>query len=225
MPISGVRWVPTGNSMADLALAVPSPKRSLSQDAHQDGARRSVRLPRCPSKSAETPNSVTRKTADRGGRPDSAPRAEISRSVPVQYGPVALRILGRYPCRRLLNPIGMSYVPPWPGAAAGSVNPPASASRCIPVRISSVRGRVRYAGFGRTKIRVTDGHETEAKAEQLHKGPNRIGLFFLRLLGFRGVVAPPISQRHVGPSHEHPVHPVHPDHHEHSASSSGDGPD
>ena len=79
-------------------------------------------------------------------------------------------------------------------------------------RISSVKGRVRYAGYGRRKILVTDRHEAEAKAAQLRRRPNRIGLFFLRLLGFRGVAAPPTGQRrHSGPSHEHPVH------HDHSA--------
>ena len=54
---------------------------------------------------------------------------------------------------------------------------------------SSVSGRVRYAGYGRRKILVTDGHEAEAKAAQLRKRPDRIGPFFLRLLGFRDVVA------------------------------------
>ena len=65
-------------------------------------------------------------------------------------------------------------------------------------------GRVRYAGPRR--IRVTDGHEAEAKAAQLRKRPNRIRLFFFRVLGFRGEVAPPTGQGgHAGPSHQHPV--------------------
>ena len=73
-----------------------------------------------------------------------------------------------------------------------------------------VSGRARYANQAH-KIRVTDGHEAAAKAAQLRKRPNRIGLFFLKVLGFRGQVAPPMGQRgHVGPSHEHPGH------HEHS---------
>jgi hypothetical protein len=77
--------------------------------------------------------------------------------------------------------------------------------------ISRVSGRVRYAGYGRRKILVTDGHEAEAKAAQLRRRPNRIGLFFVRLLGFRGVIAPPPAQGgHAGPSHEHPVHHEHP---------------
>ena len=62
----------------------------------------------------------------------------------------------------------------------------------------------RYANQAH-KIRVTDGHEAEAKAAQLRKRPNRIGLFLLKMLGFRGEVIPPTAQRnHVGPSHEHP---------------------
>ena len=77
---------------------------------------------------------------------------------------------------------------------------------------SGVSGRVRYAGYGRRKILVTDGHEAEAKAEQARKRPNQIGLFFLRVLGFRGEVSPTPGQRgHAGPSHMHPVH------HDHSA--------
>lgn len=72
-------------------------------------------------------------------------------------------------------------------------------------------GRVRYAGL-RNVVRVTDGHEAEAKAAQLRKRPNRIGLLFLRLLGFRGQVAPPTGRGgHAGRSHEHPAH------HEHAA--------
>jgi hypothetical protein len=73
-------------------------------------------------------------------------------------------------------------------------------------------GRARYANQAH-KIRVTDGHEAAAKAAQLRKRPNRIGLFFLRVLGFRGQVTPPTGQRgHDGPSHKHPVH------HEHSTT-------
>ena len=54
---------------------------------------------------------------------------------------------------------------------------------------------------------MTDGHETDAKAAQLRKRPNRIGLFLLKVLGFRGQVSPPTDQRgHVGPSHKHSVH-------------------
>jgi hypothetical protein len=64
-------------------------------------------------------------------------------------------------------------------------------------------GRVRYGPRG---IPVTDGHEAEAEAAQLRKRPNRLGLFFLRVLGFRGEVAPPTSLGgHAGPSHQHPV--------------------
>ena len=52
--------------------------------------------------------------------------------------------------------------------------------------------------------------EAEAKAAQLRKRPSRIGLFFLKVLGFRGQVTPSKDQRgHVGPSHEHPMHHEH----------------
>ena len=71
--------------------------------------------------------------------------------------------------------------------------------------------RVRYAGYGRRKILVTDGHEAEAKAAQLGKGPNRIGLFILGVLGFQGQVAPPPGHGgHAAPSHMLPVQHEHP---------------
>jgi len=71
---------------------------------------------------------------------------------------------------------------------------------------------VRYANQAH-KVRVTDGHEAEAKRAQARKRPNRVGLFFLRLLGFRGEVAPPASQEgHAGPSHQHSVRHEQPGH-------------
>ncbi len=75
-----------------------------------------------------------------------------------------------------------------------------------------MRGRVRYANSGRRRILVTDGHEAEARAAQLRKRPNRFGVFCLRVLGFRGAIAPPMGQgaRAAGPSHLHPVHHEHP---------------
>ena len=70
-------------------------------------------------------------------------------------------------------------------------------------------GRVRYAGPRR--IRVTDGHEAEAKAAQLRKRPNRIGLMFIRVLGYRGKASAPTGQGgHAEPPHEHPLHHDHP---------------
>jgi hypothetical protein len=72
-----------------------------------------------------------------------------------------------------------------------------------------VTERSRYANQAH-KIRVTDGHEAEAKRAQSRKRPNRIGLSFLRALGFRGQVTPPTDQKgRVGPSHEHPLHKGH----------------
>jgi hypothetical protein len=74
-----------------------------------------------------------------------------------------------------------------------------------------VSGRLRYANSGRRRILVTDGHEAQAKAAQRRKRPNRIGLFILRMLGFRGGVLPPMDQGAAhGPSHLHPVHHEHP---------------
>jgi hypothetical protein len=88
--------------------------------------------------------------------------------------------------------------------------PQQRAARTLSSIVWRVSGRARYANQAH-KVRVTDGHEAEAKAAQLRKRPNRIGLFFLRVLGFRGQVAPPMSQTgHTGPSHEHPGHHEHP---------------
>jgi hypothetical protein len=79
-------------------------------------------------------------------------------------------------------------------------------------------GRARYANQAH-KIRVTDAHEADAKAAQLRRRPNRIGLFILKALGFRGQVPPPTGEGgHAGPSHEDPVHPAHPVRHEHPSS-------
>jgi hypothetical protein len=73
-----------------------------------------------------------------------------------------------------------------------------------------VSGRTRYANQAH-KVRVTDGHEARAKAAQLRKRPNRVGLFLLKMLGFRGQVAPPMEQTgHGGPSHEHAGRHEHP---------------
>jgi hypothetical protein len=75
--------------------------------------------------------------------------------------------------------------------------------------VPRVGGRTRYANQAH-KIRVTDGHEADAKAAQLRKRPNRIGLFVLKVLGFRGHVTPPTGQHSLaGPSHGHPVHQEH----------------
>jgi hypothetical protein len=52
----------------------------------------------------------------------------------------------------------------------------------LPSTVQRVSGRARYANQAH-KIRVADGHETDAKAAQLRKPPNRVGLFFLRVLG------------------------------------------
>lgn len=59
---------------------------------------------------------------------------------------------------------------------------------------------------GPRRVVITDGHEAEAKAARLRKPPNPIGLFFIRLLGFRGEVPAAAAKRtRAGPSHERPV--------------------
>jgi hypothetical protein len=96
-----------------------------------------------------------------------------------------------------------------PGGSETSLSP---ASRSVSL-VSGVCACGRHhAGFlSLTVMRLTDGHEAEAEQAQLRKRPNRLGLFFLRVLGFRGEVAPPTVQGgHAGPSHKHSVH------HEHS---------
>jgi len=78
-----------------------------------------------------------------------------------------------------------------------------------PVAFERCVDRTRYANQAH-KVRVTDGHETEAKAAQLRKRPNQVGLFLLKMLGFRGHVTPPTGHGpHVRPSHEHPGHHEH----------------
>lgn len=68
--------------------------------------------------------------------------------------------------------------------------------------------RVRYAGL-RNRVRVTDGHEAAAKAAQLRKPPNRLGLYFLRMLGFQGQVAREGDRRgHAAPRRDHPGKPA-----------------
>jgi hypothetical protein len=64
---------------------------------------------------------------------------------------------------------------------------------------------VRYANLAH-KVRVTDGHEAEARRAESHRPLNRLQRFFLRVLGMRGDVAPPTDhERPAAPSHEHPV--------------------
>jgi hypothetical protein len=41
------------------------------------------------------------------------------------------------------------------------------------------------------QVHVTSGHEAEAKAAELAKKPNRLGMLILRLLGFKGSPPPP----------------------------------
>jgi hypothetical protein len=58
-----------------------------------------------------------------------------------------------------------------------------------------------YTGFN---YHVTGGHEAEAKAAERTKKPSRIGLFVLRLLGYRGSIQQvPELNRATTPGHEH----------------------
>jgi hypothetical protein len=53
----------------------------------------------------------------------------------------------------------------------------------------------KYTGFGRgytgRSYHVTGGHEAEAEAAERAKPPSRLGLFVLKLLGFKGSPEPP----------------------------------
>jgi hypothetical protein len=56
---------------------------------------------------------------------------------------------------------------------------------------------------------ITDGHEAEAREEEMDKRPSRIGTFMLRILGFRGKVPAPKSPPEHHSSHEHAVEQPH----------------
>jgi hypothetical protein len=65
--------------------------------------------------------------------------------------------------------------------------------------------RWRYRrGYTGRNYHVTGGHEAEAIAAQRAKRPSRIGLFVLRLLGFKGSVQQLPDVSRATPSHEHP---------------------
>jgi hypothetical protein len=53
--------------------------------------------------------------------------------------------------------------------------------------IDPVWGTGKYRrGYTGRSYNVTGGHEAEAKAAQRAKKPSRVGLFVLRVLGYRG---------------------------------------
>lgn len=58
-------------------------------------------------------------------------------------------------------------------------------------------------GYTGRNYHVTGGHEAEAEAAQQAKKPGRIGLFILRILGFKGSVEQLPDARRVTPSHMH----------------------
>jgi hypothetical protein len=59
-------------------------------------------------------------------------------------------------------------------------------------------------GWTGRDFHVTGGHESEAKAAQVAKEPSRLGLWILRVLGYRKPVATP---PHQPPHHGAPPHP------------------
>lgn len=58
-------------------------------------------------------------------------------------------------------------------------------------------------GYTTKNYHVTGGHEAEAEAAQRAKKPSRIGLFVLRLLGYRGTVEQVPGGNRTTPNHEH----------------------
>lgn len=69
------------------------------------------------------------------------------------------------------------------------------------VEVGSRNYRLGYMG---RNYHVTGEHEAEAKKAQRAKKPSRIGLFVLRLLGYRGPVLQVPDVHQVAPSHRHP---------------------
>jgi len=70
-----------------------------------------------------------------------------------------------------------------------------------PVRCGAVVTRYRRGYMGRD-YHVTGGHEAEAKAAQRAESPSRLGLFVLRVLGFRGSLHGRRSRRPPSPRHQ-----------------------
>jgi hypothetical protein len=58
-------------------------------------------------------------------------------------------------------------------------------------------------GYTGRNYHVTGGHEAEAEAAERAKKPSRIGLFVLRLLGYRRSVQQLPDVHRVTPSHMH----------------------
>jgi hypothetical protein len=58
-------------------------------------------------------------------------------------------------------------------------------------------------GYSGRNYHVTGGHEREARAAQLAKEPNRLGILVLRLLGLHDAPKPVRPIRGASPSHEH----------------------
>lgn len=63
-------------------------------------------------------------------------------------------------------------------------------------------------GYTGRNYHVTGGHEAEAIAAQRAKKPTSMGLFVLRILGFRGSVERLPSVTRVNPRHERRLPPA-----------------
>jgi hypothetical protein len=77
-------------------------------------------------------------------------------------------------------------------------------SCCIADYALDVFGPNYRRGYSTRNYHVTGEHEAEAKAAERAKKPTRIGLFVLRLLGYRGSVQQASDVHRVAPSHQHP---------------------
>jgi hypothetical protein len=62
-----------------------------------------------------------------------------------------------------------------------------------------------HKGWTGRDYHVTGGHEAEAKAAQEAKKPSRLGMWFLRTLGYKGPVPTSPTQP---PRHGTPPHPT-----------------
>jgi hypothetical protein len=65
-----------------------------------------------------------------------------------------------------------------------------------------MRGPNYRRGYMGRDYHVTGGHEAEAQAAQKAKKPSRLGVFVLRVLGYRGGVPRRADQKARSPRHE-----------------------
>jgi hypothetical protein len=70
------------------------------------------------------------------------------------------------------------------------------------VTLGAVRPKNYRRGYMGRNYHVTGGHEAEALAAERAKDPSRLGLFVLRLLGFKGRPKKPTPPAPPSPRHE-----------------------